>query len=74
MQFEYTGSSCWSASFQGNSVKGSQSGESCVRFTADGAKVTWSLPSIHIRGEAGCAVSVAHAGGRGGQQGSIAGL
>jgi hypothetical protein len=32
-------------------VKGSQSGESCVRFTSDGAKVTWSLPSIHIRGE-----------------------
>jgi hypothetical protein len=49
-QFEFTGSSCWSASFQGNSVKGTQSGESCVRFESDGARVTWTLPCIHIRG------------------------
>lgn len=38
----------------GNSVKGSQSGESRVWFASDGATVTWSLPSIHIRG--GCEV------------------
>jgi hypothetical protein len=53
VQFEYSGSSCWSASFQGNSVKGAQSGESRVKFASDGATITWSLPSIHIRG--GCA-------------------
>ena len=50
LQFEYSGSSCWSASFQGNSVKGTQSGESRVKFASDGATITWSLPSIHIRG------------------------
>ncbi|KAF6251857.1 hypothetical protein COO60DRAFT_1704577 [Scenedesmus sp. NREL 46B-D3] len=50
-QFEYSGSSCWSATFTGNSVKGSQSGDSTLRFASDGAVITWSLPSIHIRGE-----------------------
>jgi len=54
LQFEFTGSSCWSATFSGNSVKGSQSGQSRVTFASDGATVTWSLPSIHIRGEGGC--------------------
>jgi hypothetical protein len=76
-QFEYSGSSCWSASFQGNSVKGSQSGESRVRFWSDGATVTWSLPCIHIRGEGGggvrgvlqeLEVEVLGTGGGGGMQ------
>ncbi|KAF8057106.1 osbI [Scenedesmus sp. PABB004] len=49
-QFEYTGSSCWSATFTGNSVKGSQYGDSRLRFASDGATVTWTLPNIHIRG------------------------
>ncbi|WIA13838.1 hypothetical protein OEZ85_007382 [Tetradesmus obliquus] len=49
-QFEYYGSSCWSATFTGNSVKGSQHGDSMLRFASDGAVITWSLPTIHIRG------------------------
>jgi hypothetical protein len=52
LQFEYYGSSCWSATFMGNSVKGSQYGDSMLRFASDGAVITWSLPTIHIRGEA----------------------
>jgi hypothetical protein len=51
LQFEYYGSSCWSATFMGNSVKGSQHGDSMLRFASDGAVITWSLPTIHIRGE-----------------------
>jgi hypothetical protein len=51
LQFEYYGSSCWSATFTGNSVKGSQYGDSMLRFASDGAVITWSLPTIHIRGE-----------------------
>eukprot|EP00775_Hariotina_reticulata_P001175 gene1175-1512_t len=49
-QFQFTGSSCWSATFTGNSVKGTQSGKSCVHFYQDDAKVTWTLPTIYIRG------------------------
>ena len=45
-QFEYYGSSCWSATFTGNSVKGSQHGDSMLRFASDGAVITWSLPTI----------------------------
>jgi hypothetical protein len=52
LQFEYYGSSCWSATFMGNSVKGSQYGDSMLCFASDGAVITWSLPTIHIRGEA----------------------
>lgn len=34
----------------GNSVKGTQEGTSSLHFTSDGATVTWTLPTIHIRG------------------------
>lgn len=54
VQFMFWGNGSWSASARGNSVKGHQSGENAVRFSSDGAVVTWQLPHLTIKGEWDC--------------------
>ncbi|KDD75842.1 oxysterol-binding protein [Helicosporidium sp. ATCC 50920] len=49
-RYVYSGSGAWHASARGNTVRGSQSGEHCVVFAADGARVTWSLPELTVHG------------------------
>ncbi|GAB4824194.1 hypothetical protein N2152v2_011240 [Parachlorella kessleri] len=49
-RFSFWGNGSWSASARGNSVKGHQSGTNSVRFSSDGAVVTWQLPYLTIKG------------------------
>jgi len=48
--YVFTGEANWTATVSGNSLKGRQSGVSCIEFGRDGATVTWELPFVCMKG------------------------
>ena len=48
-RFEYHGDANWTATTRANSVRAHQQGVNWVRFTSDGAEVTWNLPIVNLR-------------------------
>jgi len=48
--YVFTGEANWTATVSGNSLKGRQSGVSCVVFGRDDASVTWELPYVGMKG------------------------
>jgi hypothetical protein len=49
-QFHFSGSGHWRASARGNAIRGQQCGRNSVRFSRDGAAVSWELPPLLLRG------------------------
>lgn len=49
-RFSFTGLANWAASTRGNSVKGWQTGVNQVVFHSDGARISWELPPLLLKG------------------------